>query len=179
MRRPVSKVITSLLVIFYTCVFAGCGFHLRGVANLPKWLDKVAIITPEYEHYLTPIIKNQLEANFIRVCPDPATARFWLMITSEAFQENIVSVSSTTTPRQYQIIYRLRFKVQEANGKERIPETLVVVNRQITINNDRILGSNYEETLTKNEMMQEASALILNRISNYTTKSNSAIPVRR
>ncbi|GGI76822.1 LPS-assembly lipoprotein LptE [Legionella impletisoli] len=168
MKTTASKIITTLLIVFHVGMMSGCGFHLRGLTDVPKWLDKVAIITPDNEHYLTPILKNQLEANCIRVCSEPAGAKYWLIILSETFQEHIVSVSSTTTPRQYQIIYRIRFKLQEVNGKEVIPERQVEISRQVTINNDRILGSNYEETLTKNEMRQEAAALILNRISKYS-----------
>ena len=80
-------------------------------------------------------------------------------------QQTISSVSSSTTPRQYQLIYTVHFKLQQANGEEVIPTAYIVVTRQITINSNRILGSNDEEEHSKSEMRQDAVIQIINRLS--------------
>jgi len=142
----------------------GCGFHLRGMVDMPQWLDNVAVVE-EGHRELASLLREQLEAYNIKVSSDPALAVYWLMIQSEAFQQQITSVSASTTPRQYQLIYTVHFKLQAKQGKEIVPSSQVVVTRQITVNSDRILGSDEEEDITKQEMRSDAVMQILNRLS--------------
>ncbi|KTD21251.1 LPS assembly lipoprotein LptE [Legionella londiniensis] len=157
-----------LKVFIFTFSFffiSGCGFHLRGAIDLPVWLDKVAIINQGVSQELGSLLSEQLEAYKIKVLDDPSLADYWLILEEEAFQQQTLSISSSTTPRQYQLNYIVRFKLQAAHGKIIIPTTRVMVTRQITINSDRILGSDAEEALTQMEMRRDAANQILNRIS--------------
>ena len=154
-----------MILTITTLVITGCGFHLRGAIDIPKWLDDVTIVVQQAHHDLEPLLKSQLKAYNIHVNKDPALAKYWLIIEQDSIQQNISSISSSTTPRQYQLIYTVQFKLQQARGKEIIPSTKIVVTRQITINSDRILGSNDEEELQKNEMRRDAVIQILNRLS--------------
>ena len=141
----------------------GCGFHLRGMVDMPQWLNNVAIIN-EGPQELSSFVQAQLQAYNINVSDDPALASYWLFMQPEAFQQQITSVSASTTPRQYQLIYTVHFKLQTRQGKAIIPAGQVVVTRQITVNSDRILGSDEEEEITKKEMRQDAAIQILNRL---------------
>jgi LPS-assembly lipoprotein len=144
---------------------SGCGFHLRGLVNVvPTWLTNVAIVSQQPHQSLAPLLKDQLEANHIRVNPDPSRAHYLLVIESETLSQQFSSVSSSTTPRQYQLIYTVLFQLQEASGKEIIPARPIVVTRQITSNSNRILGSNDEESQIKDEMRRDAVIQMLNRI---------------
>lgn len=155
--------ITSLFILMM--LIAGCGFHPRGIIDIPPWLNNVAIMVQQGHRDLGPLLENQLKAYNVHVSPDPALASYWLIIEGDDFQQNITGVSSSTTPRQYQLIYLVRFKLQQAKGKEIIPSNQVVVTRQVTINSDRILGSNEEEELSKSEMRRDAVIQIINRMS--------------
>jgi LPS-assembly lipoprotein len=159
LRRP------WILILVITTMLTACGFHLRGYTSLPKWLDKIYIVDPSVHKQLERVLASQLKAYGITVCDSAESADYWLIVLDEAFQQNISSVSSSTTPRQYQIIYTAHFKLQKAKGAELIPAQSIQVTRQVTINNNRILGSNYEEEITKNEMRRDASYLILNHLS--------------
>ena len=144
---------------------SGCGFHLRGLVNtMPSWLNNVAIITQQPHQNLAPLLKDQMEANHIRINPDPSQASYWIIIDSETISQQMSSVSSSTTPRQFQLIYTVLFHLQEAKGKEILPVRPIIVTRQITSNSNRILGSNDEEAQIKDEMRRYAVIQILNRI---------------
>lgn len=158
-------IVCGLSIVWFAIQVTGCGFHLRGMINLPQWLDSVYIESPVQHSALKNRLINQLEDYNVQVSHTPAYANYWLTIESEQFQQQIASISSSTTPRQYQLIYNVSFKLIDAKGKELIASRQIVVSRQITINNDRILGSDYEESITKNEMRREAASLILSRIS--------------
>ena len=156
---------TQVTLLVFTLLISGCGFHLRGMIDVPPWLNNVSIIVQQAHRDLAPLLQKQLQAYNIHVNPDPTTAHYWLIIESDSAKQNITSVSSSTTPRQYQLIYTVRFKLLQANGEEIIPTAQISTTRQITINSDRILGSNEEEELSKAEMRRDAVIQIINRIS--------------
>lgn len=167
-HRFILAIIAFLLMI----LTSGCGFHLRGMVDIPHWLNNVAIIVQNANHDLEPLLRKQLEAYKVHVTEDPNTADYWLVIESDNIQQNIVSVSSSTVSRQYQLIYTVHFHLQRAKRENLLPSTQVVVTRQITINSDRILGSNDEEELLKGEMRSDAALQIINRISRVSPEAS-------
>ncbi|MDP3561883.1 MAG: LPS assembly lipoprotein LptE [Legionellaceae bacterium] len=154
-------------LVFVIFFLSSCGFHLRGMIDMPTWLNNVAIIIEKGHRDLKPLLQEQLEAYHIRVTSDITHARYWLIIEQDSEQQHITSVSSSTTPRQYQMTYTVRYKLQEANGKTIIPPCNVVTTRQLTVNSNRILGSNDEEEILKKEMRQDAVIQILDRIGKH------------
>lgn len=152
-------------LVFALLFLTGCGFHLRGMTDIPEWLTNVAIIVQQGHADLATLLKERLKAYHIAICDEPNRATYWLIILHDNFAEHIMSVSSSTTPRQYQLVYTVQFKLQSRQSGEIIPTTQIAVTRQLTINSDRILGSNDEEERFKNEMRREAIVQILDRIS--------------
>lgn len=149
------------------CLF-GCGFHLRGFVTMPTGLHDVGIIIEAANRDLEPMLKDQLNAYHIVVPDDPQSAHYWLIIEEDKEEQHITSVSSSTTPRQYQMNYQVTFKFQAANGKEIIPSTNVTTTRQLTVNSNRILGSNFEENTLKHEMRKDAVIQIIDRIGHHS-----------
>ena len=162
--------IGRLLILLTTALLASCGFHLRGMVDGDSigWLNNVAIIIQQAHRDLEPLLKEHLKAYHLQVNPDPAQANYWLILDNETMAQNITSISSSTTPRQSQIIYTVQFKLQQAKGVEMIPYTRIVVSRQVTLNSNRILGSNDEEEQQKDEMRRDAVIQILNHLSRFS-----------
>ena len=146
-------------------LLSACGFHLRGLMDKPLWLDRVAVVLEHADRDLQALLLEQLKANAVRVCADPSQARYWLIVEQEDLRQHITSISSSTTPRQFQLVYSVRFRLQDPKGAPKIASQAVVVTRQLTVNSDRILGSNFEEATLDHEMRREASVQILQRLS--------------
>ncbi len=157
-KRFIPLTLTLLLL-------SSCGFHLRGLANAPEWLDNVSIISNDGNKELTSILKSQLEGYKIRVNSDPAFARYWLIINKINFRQQIVSIGASTNPRQYQLILTIEFMLQTSKGEVIKPPRFISVSRQLTVNSDRILGSSDEEAILISEMKKEAVLQIINRLS--------------
>jgi len=164
----IHRPIKHLLHLVLGCLLlSGCGFYLRGMVDAPLWIDDVAIIVQAANRALGPELKKQLTAYHIHVEAQPSNAKYWLIIESDHEEQHVTSVSSSTTPRQYQMSYQVKFKVQEAKGKEIIPSKSVITTRQLTVNSNRILGSNDEENTLKREMRQDAVIQIIARLGHY------------
>ncbi len=169
---------TIKVYIIFSILLTGCGFHLRGVVNKEsvRWLNKVAIVIQQAHQDLEPLLKEQLKAYNIDIMADPALADYWLIIDNETMEQNISSISSSTTPRQYQLIYTVQFKLQQTKGVEILPLSRVIVTRQVTMNSNRILGSNDEAALQKNEMRRDAALQIMYRLSRISANTPHQAP---
>lgn len=157
---------TVILSLLMLCLSA-CGFHLRGQIPVPEWLNNVALISQDGNSELMALLKSQLESYKIEVQPDPALANYWLIIHRINLKQQIVSVGSSTNPRQYQLILSIEFMLQTRKGQIIKPTRTISLSRQLTVNNDRILGSNEEETILINEMKKDAAIQIINRLSRH------------
>lgn len=161
--------IRNLLCLFFL-VLTGCGFHLRGMIDMPPWLDKVAIVVQNANRNLSPLLKDQLQAYNIKVVDNPTDASYLLILESDGIQQQLTNVGASTAPRQYLLIYNVRFTLVKVKGAALIPSTQVFTSRQFTSNNDRILGSNSEEMLLGSEMRRDVIMQIINRISRENRK---------
>lgn len=153
-----------LVVTTVALLLCGCGFKLRGLADMPPWLNNVAIVMQSGHKDLVPLLKEQLKAYDIRVTPEPRNADYLLIIEQDNLQQKITSVSASTTPRQYQLLYTVVYSLVKRDAKPVISSRLVAVTRQLTLNNNRILGSESEESLITRAMRQDAVMQIISRL---------------
>lgn len=161
----------SLLLI--VILITGCGFKLRGFVDLPPWLNNIAIVAHDAHRDLVPMLKDQLQAYKLNVISDPTKAAYLLIIEKDLSQQIITSISASTTPRQYQLVYTVQYSLIKADGQPIISSNSVSITRQLTVNNDRILGSDSEGMMIHREMHRDAVMQIINRIS----KNSAAIPL--
>ena len=148
-----------------TSLLSACGFHLRGAIDIPDWLNHIAIISNDGNKQLAQSLQAQLEGYKIQVSDDPAHAKYWLIINSSNLNQHIISIGASTNPRQYQLIMTIEFLLQTREGQIIKPPRQVTVTRQLTVNNNRILGSNEEEEVLVSEMRQDAIIQIINRLT--------------
>lgn len=155
-----------IIPLMCALLLSACGFHLRGMIDIPTWLDSVAVLSKDNNYKeLVDILETQLDGYKIKVTEDPAEAKYWIIINYVSFNQQVISIGASTNPRQYQLTMTVEFLLKSRDGLIVKPARRVFVSRQFTANNDRILGSNEEETLLENEMRQDAVVQIINRLS--------------
>jgi len=167
------RIKTSALLWIIGLSMCGCGFHLRGIIDLPPWLENVSIIIEQANRDLGPMLVHQLALYHVHVSPDPKQARYWIVIEKDQTDEQTASISSNTSTRQFQLVYTLWYRVQTASGEEIIAARAITINRQLTVNSNRVLGSNNEEDQIKLEMQKEAITQMLAQISHTNPARNS------
>ena len=111
-----------------------------------------------------PLLKEQLRAYKIRINPDPARADYILIIEQDSLQQKITSVSASTTPRQYQLLYSVVYSLVKRKAAPIVSSRLIAVTRQLTVNNNRILGSDSEESMITRDMREDAVMQIISRL---------------
>jgi len=154
-------------IIPFVCALflCACGFHLRGMVDIPTWIESITIVAQDENKTLAELLETQLEGYKIKVTEDPSQAKYWLVINYSTLQQHIISIGASTNPRQYQLIMTTSFLLKTREGQVVKPAQKVMATRQLTVNNDRILVSNEEESLLINEMRQDIAMQIINRLS--------------
>jgi LPS-assembly lipoprotein len=144
-----------------------CGFHLRGLTTLPPSFQQVYIVAPADARQLQAEIDNQLQAYNVAKAQNISKAHYQIVIDNIFFQRQISNISSSTTPRQYQLLYNIKFHVIDSHGENIIPNGVINTNRLVSMNNERLLGSNYEQDFFLHEMQQEAAVQLVSTIGHY------------
>ncbi|WP_392537384.1 LPS assembly lipoprotein LptE [Legionella sp. 227] len=161
--RPFST-LRSTVPFILVLLLSACGFHLRGISNAPSWLNNVAIISENNDKQFISILESRLEGSKIEVNSDPSRAQYWLMINEVNLQQQIISVGASTNPRQYTLTLTVLFSLKTRAGQVVTVPGQINISRELTLNNDRILGSKDEESILIGEMKQDAVTQIIYRL---------------
>ena len=157
-------ILRSIVPLILTLFLSACGFHLRGTCNLPSWLNNIAIISENNDKQFVSIMKSRLEGSRIQINSEPSRAQYWLIVNEVNLQQQIISVGSSTNPRQYTLTLTVVYVLKTRKGQDLAPPGRISVSRQLTLNNDRILGSKDEESILIGEMKQDAVTQIIYRL---------------
>ena len=81
-------------VIIALLLLSSCGFHLRGVAEIPNWLNNIAIVVENGSRELEPLLTEQLQSYRVNLSTSKTNAQYWLIIENDSFQKQITNVKT-------------------------------------------------------------------------------------
>jgi LPS-assembly lipoprotein len=147
-------------VLLALCATAGCGFQLRGQQSFP--FDTISVPTN------TPLgfeLKRNIAAanEQVKLVDNAADAEAVLSILSEAQEKLILSLNTQGRVREYQLRYRVVYRVASPKGADFIAPTAVVLTRDITFN-DQVLAKETEEAQLYREMRSDLVQQIVRRL---------------
>jgi LPS-assembly lipoprotein len=155
LRRKV--VLTPFLLLL-----AGCGFRLRGTADVPF----ETLYLPSATSGIALDLKRNIQAGTnARVVDDPKQADAVLQFTEETRQKEILSLTGTGRVREFQLRYRVGFRVHDGKGAEYVPQSLIQLTRDVTFNDAEILAKEQEEQLLFRDMQTDMVQQIMRRLS--------------
>jgi LPS-assembly lipoprotein len=155
----------KLLLVAACLVLAGCGFKLRGVADLP--FETVYI--PGATAGMPLDLKRSIQAGTrAKVVDDAKSAEAIVQFTEVAAQKEILSLTGTGRVREYQLRYRVGFRVHDGKGSDYVPQSLIQLTRDITFNDAEILAKEAEEALLIRDMQGDMVQQIMRRLAAST-----------
>ncbi len=152
---------TLILLLAFT--LSACGFQLRGTYNLP-W-ETLHISLPENsELYFQ--IKHGVEAGTLtKVVTDAKQASASLVILRNEQLKSILSLSGKGLVREFQLTRTFMYRVQDASGKELLPASQIILQRDMTFDDERIFAKESEEAMIWREMQQDMVQQLLRRLA--------------
>ncbi|MBS3935784.1 MAG: hypothetical protein KGZ43_06400 [Sulfuritalea sp.] len=142
---------------------SGCGFQLRGTYNLP-W-DTLHIGLPENNELYFQIKRGVEAGTPTRIVADPKQANASLVILRNEQHKNILSLSAKGLVRELQLTRAFMYRVQDAQGRELVPATQIILQREMTFDDERIFAKEAEEVLIWREMQQDMVQQLLRRLA--------------
>jgi len=154
-----------VITLLLASMLAGCGFQLRGVADLPF----ETLYIPGATGGIGLDLKRNIQSGtHTRVVDDLKLAQAVLQFTEDTRQKNILSLSGSGTVREFQLRYRVGFRVHDGKGNEFLPTSQVVLTRDFTFNDTDVLSKELEEEQIYREMQVDMVQQILRRIAAAT-----------
>ena len=153
------RIVTTL---FLATVLAACGFQLRGTAALPF----ETLYIPGTSGGIGLDLKRNIQSGTrTRVVDEQKLAQAVLEFTVVSSEKKILSLSGTGRVREFQLLYRVGFRVHDGKGSEFLPASLVNLTRDFTFNDTDVLSKELEEAQIFREMQADMVQQILRRIA--------------
>jgi LPS-assembly lipoprotein len=143
-------------------VVAGCGFRLRGTAQVPF----ETLYLPGATSGLALQLKRNIQAGTnARVVDDVKKAEAVLAFTEETRRKDILSLTAAGRVREFRLVYRVGFRVHDGKGADYVPANDIELTRDITFNDAEILAKEAEEELLFRDMQVDMVQQILRRLA--------------
>ena len=150
------------LALALALLLAGCGFRLRGTAEVPF----ETLYLPSATSGIALDLKRNIQAGTkARVVDDPSKADAVLQFTEETRQKEILSLTGTGRVREFQLRYRVGFRVHDGKGAEYVPPSTIQLTRDVTFNDAEILAKEQEEQLLFRDMQIDMVQQIMRRLA--------------
>lgn len=147
-------------------VVSACGFQLRTAPELAfQSLYVGAAINSSLGNELK---RNLASLGNLQVITDPKlqlTAQAVLDILQDQREKTVVGVNSSGQVREFQLRVRLRFRLRTAQGRELIPETELLLQRDISFNESSVLAKEAEESLLYRDMQSDIVQQLIRRLA--------------
>ena len=144
-----------------TLLLSSCGFQLRGQSNLPFDTLHIAGATP----MLVDLKRNVVAGSKTRLVDTPNGAEAILEIVQEAREKVILSLDTSGRVREYQLRYRVGFRVHDGKGQNWIPTGEIALTRDISFNDAQIIAKENEEALLYRDMQSDMVQQIMRRLT--------------
>ena len=158
MRSALAAIAASILSL----ALAACGFQMRGTASLP--FDTIYMPTATGGIALD-LKRNIQSGTRTTVVDDPKKADALLEFSQEVREKQILSLGANGRVREYQLRYRVGFRVHDGKGAEYLPANLLVLTRDVTFNDSDVLSKEAEEQLLYRDMQVDMVQQIMRRLA--------------
>lgn len=158
-----SRLLRTVLLFALTLMLGGCGFHLRGQAQMP--FDSLYLQVPNPYAPLIVELRHALKTNNVKLSEQQKGAALTLQIVSEVADRQILSLSRAGRVSEYRLRYRISLRAYDAQQQEWMPAQEIQLQRDLTYSDTQILAKQEEEALLYKDMRSDAVQQILRRLS--------------
>ena len=161
-RLPLLILLTVLMAV------QSCGFHLRGSGPGSLDIDSVHVRS-ESADKLAREVTSQLSGFGIATPDVPDNAQYVLILSREVQDRKILTVTADTGKvQEYEVFFSATMTVRNAAGDDLSTNQKIRVKRDLTVDEDAVLGKFEEERTIQAELLQQAAASVLRRLQTVT-----------
>ena len=155
--------IRVLAILALAWLTVSCGFQLRGQARLP--FETLYIAVPEISPLGIELKRNIIAGTYTKLVNNPAQAQAILSVVAEERGKTILSFNTNGTVAEFQLRYRLSFRVADARGRDYLPQSEIRLTRDVSFNDAQVLAKESEEVILYRDMQGDMVQQILRRLA--------------
>ena len=142
----------------------GCGFKLRSSQN---YAFATIAIMPNPGGALALELRRSFGSAVHVLSPEEPLDKAQLVfdLLSEQREKIVVAVNSSGQVREFQLRIRVKFRVRTPQGEERVPESEILQQRDISFNESAVLAKEAEEGLLFRDMQSDIVQQLLRRLA--------------
>jgi LPS-assembly lipoprotein len=144
----------------------GCGFKLRGAQSYA--FNNLYINGSDTSLLLGELRRGLESGGDLRVITDNRqldAAQVILDVLTDQREKTVVGQTASGQVREFQLRLRFKFKLRGKDGKELIPETEILQQREISFNESAVLSKEAEEGLLYRNMQSDIVQQTLRRLA--------------
>jgi LPS-assembly lipoprotein len=155
--------------LFAAILLGGCGFHLRGVTEIPKGLIPLYIQAGPGSH-IAPVLYQTLRINGVPTTMDSKVAAVVLRIYSEGHGTRVSALNAQGKVIGDELSFHVTFDAVRRDGlpfleRQSIENTRDYVNPQV-----EVLGKSEEAEMIRRDLEQDMAEQILGRLRARLTR---------
>ncbi len=156
------KILPPLCAALLCTLLSGCGFQLRGAASLP--FDTLYVQAPIGSPFAVQLRRVIIAGSSTRVVNAAKEAAATLVVVTELREKSILSLSGGGRVREFQLRYRMSYRMLDKNALETLPVTEIVLTRDFSFNDQDTLSKESEEALLFRDMQNDAVQQLVRRL---------------
>jgi LPS-assembly lipoprotein len=155
--------INFLAAISISLLVAGCGFQLRGQADLP--FERIYVETQGFSLFGAELMRVIQSGDAVEVVDSPEEAQVVLKVLNERREKKILSLRSSGAVSEFLLVYRVSYRVTDNQNKDLVAPNEISLRRAMTYDDQVILGKESEQELLFRDMQADAVQQMLRRLS--------------
>jgi len=163
---PLQSLARRGLLVACIAGLSACGFQLRQPPNF-AFKTIYTAVAPNSPNAIE-LKRNLAAVGGVTLLTDPLdrkNADVVLDILSEAREKVVVGVNSSGQVREFQLRLKFRFRLRTPEGKDLIPDTEIVQQRDISFNESAALSKEVEEAQLYRAMQSDVVQQLLRRLA--------------
>jgi len=161
-RLPPASINAALLLAATAFLVTACGFQLRGTAALP--FQSIYVQAPSTSRFATQLKRAVRAGSSTQVAEQAEGAEVTLQILNELQEKRILSLSGGGRVSEYELRYRVSFRLTDAKNREHIPASEILLRRDFSYSDDQALSKDSEEALLYRDMRDDAVQQLVRRL---------------
>jgi LPS-assembly lipoprotein len=149
-------------VIVLLALLSGCGFTLRGTAQLPEAMQPLYVDVTNTTAMTRELVRV-FSDNHTALAPDAGSARYRLDVAGETSNERAISVNATARAGEYELTMGVQFQLRRGAEVVLGPQALST-SKVYLADPENAVAKNEEAELIRTEMRKELAQQILRRL---------------
>jgi LPS-assembly lipoprotein len=155
--------VLRLTVSALLCVaLAACGFQLRGTAPMP--FESLYVQAPSTSQLAIQLRRAVRSNGTTQVTDRPEQAQVILQIMNEVEERQILTITGAGRVSEYQLRYRVQFRLTDAKNREHIPASEILLRRDHSYDDEQALARDSEQALLYRDMRNDAVQQLVRRM---------------